>query len=120
MIEPMVNDVGEFYWLIEDVCRVLEISDVKVAVAALEPDEWAGTIGNSDSNAKMPAIVGEEGLYTLLLIGKAPIAREFRRWVTHDLLFRVLIGEPSLDNLDWTIKERLLTSGFLPNWDMYY
>lgn len=113
MIEPIINDVGEFFWPIEDVCRLLEISDVDQAIAELEPYE-----GCADPNAKGSGVVVEEGLFSLLLKGKAPIAKEFRRWVTRDLLFRVLVGEPSLHNVEWTVKEKLLTSGFLPDREM--
>ena len=114
MIEPIINDVGEFFWPIEDVCRLLEISDVDQAIAELEPYEKAEMVGNPESNAKVPAVVAEEGLFSLLLKGNAPIAKEFRRWVTRDLLLRVLLDEEPLHKSDRPIKEKLLTSGFLP------
>ena len=81
------------------------------SIAELEPYEKAEMMGDPDSNAKVPAVVAEEGLFSLLLKGNAPIAKEFRRWVTRDLLLRVLLDEEPLHRSDRPIKEKLLTSG---------
>jgi hypothetical protein len=120
MIEPIMGCYGEdFYWPIKDVCRLLEFEDVDQAIAELESDEKDEIMDGPDPNAKRIVFVNMDGMFSLLLKGKAPIAKEFRRWVTRELLYEVLLGKGLLHNVNWTVKEKLITSGFLPDWDMY-
>jgi len=116
MIEPVkCGCCEELYWPAEYICMLLEISDVDQAIAELDSDEMTKLIGKSDSNQIEITVVNLRGLFHLLLQGQAPIAKDFRRWVTHDLLLEVLLGEGLLHNLDWSIKEKLSSVGFLPD-----
>ena len=119
MIEPIITELGEFFWYIKDVCRVLEIDEVDQAINELDPEVWAAMTDAPGQDVKGSAVVNDDGLFALLLRGQAPIAKEFRRWVTRDLLFRVLVGEEPLHDSDRAIKEKLLTSGLLPDYDRF-
>lgn len=78
---------GEPWFVAADVCRVLELEQVTNAMRKLDDDEKALisikgiSRGNDATN-----IVNEPGLYTLIIRSNKPQAREFRRWVTHDVL----------------------------------
>jgi prophage antirepressor-like protein len=79
----MVMRDGEPWWVARDVCEALEIQNVTQAMGRLDDDERAmfniGPQGETN-------IVNEPGLYGLVLGSRKPEAREFKRWVTHDVL----------------------------------
>lgn len=87
---------GQPWFIASDVCRVLEIGNPRDAVSALEDDEKdvadAGTlrsnVGNSDIRTpnRGMSIVSESGLYALIFKSRKPAAKEFRKWVTGEVL----------------------------------
>ncbi|MBB2158984.1 phage antirepressor KilAC domain-containing protein [Gluconacetobacter sacchari] len=83
-----VTDIhGEAWWLLTDVCRVLEISNTGNASARLDGDQKS-TIRIADSgnlNADR-VIVNESGLYSLVFASRKPAAQRFRKWVASDVL----------------------------------
>ena len=120
LIEPLkCSCCDELYWPAEYICMLLDISDVDQTIAELDSDEMTKLGHRSDSDIIEITVVNLRGLFRLLLKGQAPIAKDFRRWVTHDLLHEILLGEGLSNNIDWTIEEELKRSGFLPNWDMF-
>lgn len=74
---------GEPWFVAADVCRALEVSNPTVAAGRLDDDERAkfnlGRQGNT-------TIVNEPGLYTLVLGSRKPEAKQFKRWITHEVL----------------------------------
>jgi anti-repressor protein len=75
---------GEEIWFVaKDVCEVLEIRNVTQAVNRLDEDERSmfniGRQGNTN-------IINEAGLYMLILGSKKKEAKQFKRWVTHEVL----------------------------------
>lgn len=74
---------GEPWFVAADVCAVLDIGNPSAAAARLDDDEVTliSTEGGRPANA-----VSEPGLYALILGSRKPNAREFKRWVTHDVL----------------------------------
>lgn len=74
---------GEPWFVAADVCRVLEIKNPAQAVERLDDDERSMQNIGRQGDAY---IVNEPGLYTLIIRSNKPQAREFRRWVTHDVL----------------------------------
>lgn len=74
---------GEPWFVAADVCRVLEIKNPTQALERLDDDERAmQNIGRQGETN----VINEPGLYTLIIRSNKPQAREFRRWVTHDVL----------------------------------
>ena len=71
------------WWVLADVCRVLELSNPRIVKDRLDADErrkfdlprqgetWA---------------VNEPGLYSVILRSDKPQAKAFKRWVTHEVL----------------------------------
>lgn len=51
-----------------------------------EEDKDAVPIRDSIGRGQKSAIINESGLYSLILSSKLPSAKEFKRWVTHDVI----------------------------------
>ncbi len=77
---------GEPWWVASDVCKILEHSDVSMAVRRLDEDE-KGTNSVCTLGGKQSVLcINEPGLYTLILTSRKPEAKAFKRWVTHEVL----------------------------------
>jgi prophage antirepressor-like protein len=85
-VRTIIKD-GEPWFVAKDVCDVLNLGNVGQAISRLDDDE-KNTIILNDGTPGNPnmAIVNEAGLYSLILSGRKPEAREFKRWVTHEVL----------------------------------
>jgi prophage antirepressor-like protein len=75
---------GEIWWVLKDVCDVLEISNPTVVAERLDDDEvtkfdLGGLSGISN-------IISESGLYSVILRSDKPKAKPFRKWVTSEVL----------------------------------
>lgn len=78
---------GEPWFVAADVCRALEVKNARDAVARLDDDE-KNTVVLTDGNRGNPnvTVVSEPGLYALVLSSRKPEAKEFKRWITHDVI----------------------------------
>jgi prophage antirepressor-like protein len=79
-----------FWWLAEDVCRILDLDNISRAVSRLDEDE-KDRITNGYFNAGRRGnpyllVVNEAGLYRLVLASRKPAAKIFKRWLLHDVL----------------------------------
>lgn len=79
---------GEPWFVAKDVCDTLGLTNSRKTVAALDPDE-RNTVTLSDGirrgNPKL-TIISEPGLYRLIARSDKLMAKEFLRWVTHEVL----------------------------------
>lgn len=79
----LTDENGGPWFVAKDVCDILGHSNVSMALDRLDDDERAkfnlGRQGETN-------IVNEAGLYALVLGSRKPEAREFKRWVTHEVL----------------------------------
>ena len=85
----VVDEKGEPWFVAVDVCRALEIQNTTQAVARLDDDERAiFNIGRSDIHGGGGEMnfVNEPGLYNLILSSRKPEAKNFKRWVTHEVI----------------------------------
>lgn len=88
-IRTMTCESGEPWFMGKDVASALGYKDNKRAVQlhVEEEDKTTGTICPPGSNYKTQAVfINESGLYSLILSSKLPRAREFKRWVTNEVL----------------------------------
>ncbi len=78
---------SEPWWVLADVCRVLEIENSRNVAARLDEDE-KNTVHLADGIRGNPNVtaVSESGLYKVILRSDKPEAKEFTRWVTHEVL----------------------------------
>ncbi|MEG0250236.1 MAG: phage antirepressor [Peptostreptococcus sp.] len=74
---------GAPWFVATDICKSLELSNATVAVNGLDEDERSkfnlGRQGESN-------IVNEYGLYNLILSSRKKSAKEFKRWITHEVI----------------------------------
>ena len=78
---------GEPWFVLSDVCKVLELSTPARVAERLEKDEVSQThtIDRMGREQKTTTI-NESGLYTVILRSDKPQAKPFRKWVTSEVL----------------------------------
>lgn len=84
-VRTIVKD-GEPWWVLKDVCQVLNLSDTNKTAERLDPDELTRTKLVSGGQMREMYIVNESGLYKVILRSDKPEAKKFTRWVTHEVL----------------------------------
>lgn len=77
---------GEPWFVLSDVCKVLEISNSRNISSRLEQDEKGVTLVDTLGGAQQMTIINESGLYTVILRSDKPQAKPFRKWVTSEVL----------------------------------
>ena len=112
-------DSEEQYWPIDDICEILELSDVDQALAELEPDQITICPIETDTEspeAKETKFIDHSGVLTLMMQSQASIAKKFRRWISRDVLVEVLSPFGAMHEIDMSIKEELISKWLLPWW----
>lgn len=86
-LRALTDENGEPWFIAKDVCDVLGLENSRKATAELDSDE-KNTVTISDGIAGNPnkTIISEPGLYCLVMKSRKPEAKEFKRWVTHEVL----------------------------------
>ena len=79
-----INQDGEPWFVAADVCRVLEHTNVTVALDRLDDDEKAKF--NLGLRGGDTGCVNEPGLYSLVLGSRKLEAKAFKRWITHEVI----------------------------------
>jgi prophage antirepressor-like protein len=78
---------GNPWWVAADVCGALGIADTRKSVSYLDEDErTTSPVTDSLGREQQTYIVNEPGLYSLILRSRKPQAKDFKRWVTHEVL----------------------------------
>lgn len=77
---------GEPWFVAADVCAVLELNNVTMAVASLDEDEKGFSNVETPGGEQRVVIVNEPGLYSLILRSRKPEAKAFKRWLTHEVI----------------------------------
>lgn len=76
---------NEPWFVAGDICRALGLSNPTMTVQRLDGDERAkfnlGVHDNDGTNC-----VNEYGLYNLILASRKKAAKDFKRWITHEVL----------------------------------
>lgn len=86
-VRTMRDDQDGVWFVAKDVCNVLDLGNVGKAINPLDEDEKSSiTISDGTPGNPNKAIISEAGFYKLVLRSRKPVAREFQRWVTHDVL----------------------------------
>lgn len=81
-----VEKNGELWWVLRDVCDILEIVKASDVAARLDTDEkGVGQISTPGGKQEM-WLVNEPGLYKVIFRSDKPQAKDFSRWVTHEVL----------------------------------
>lgn len=74
---------NETWFVAKDVCEVLDIANVTQALNRLDDDERSMfNIGRQGETN----VVNEPGLYSLISGSRKPEAKQFRRWINHEVI----------------------------------
>ena len=77
---------NEPYFVGKDVADIIGYSNPQKAIRD-HVDEEDKTLNESFTvNGTMAVLINESGLYSLILSSKLPTAKEFKRWITHEVI----------------------------------
>ena len=86
-LRTLTDEAGEPWFVAKDVCDILG-TDTRDLHKILESDEITNvdSIHIAQNGGKAPLIISEPGFYRLVMKSRKPEAKEFQRWVTHEVL----------------------------------
>ena len=74
---------GEPWFVANDICYALDLTNTTMAMSRLDDDERTKFNLGRQGEAN---VVNEFGLYNLVLASRKPEAKQFKRWITHDVI----------------------------------
>lgn len=78
-----IQENGKLWFVASDACKALELSNPTMVMSRLDEDERSkfnlGRQGETN-------VVNEYGLYNLVLASRKPEAKQFKRWITHEVI----------------------------------
>lgn len=90
---PLFGEVRTFMidetpWFVAvDVCNALDIGNSRQAVSRLDEDERNTVIINDGTSGNpIKTIINESGLYALMLTSRKAEAKQFKRWIIHEVI----------------------------------
>lgn len=86
-LRTLTDEASEPWFVAKDACDILGI-DTNHLREALDDDEITNLRNSEVWNqpGRAPLIISEPGLYKLIMRSRKPEAKEFQRWVTHEVL----------------------------------
>ena len=102
---------GEPWFVAKDVCDCLSIGNYRDAVSRLDDDERGSVEVDTLGGKQGMTAVNEYGLYNLVLSSRKPEAKEFKRWITHEVI--PAIRKHGAYMTEDTIKKALTSPDFL-------
>ena len=102
---------GAPWFVAADVCRALDIANSRDAVKRLDDDERGVVSTDTLGGVQEMTVVNESGLYSLVLGSRKPEAKQFKRWITHDVIPTIRKTGGYVNNDD------LFVNTYLPNAD---
>ncbi|MCC3775177.1 BRO family protein [Streptomyces sp. UNOB3_S3] len=80
---------GDPWFVAADVARVLAVKNIRQVVSYLDEDEVrrVPVTTNDGSGRRLETnVINEPGLYSMILRSRKPEAKQFKRWITHEVL----------------------------------
>jgi len=84
-VRTVMNN-GEPWFVASDVCEILDHSNSRAAIDSLDDDEKGVTIAYTLGGNQQVNIINEPGLYRLIFTSRKDEAKEFKRWIFHEVL----------------------------------
>lgn len=107
-----VEKNGEPWWVLADVCKVLELSSPHKIADRLDEDERNQIpVIDSLGRKQNTYVINESGLYNVILRSDKPQAKPFRKWVTSEVL--PTIRKHGAYMTEQTIEKALFNPDFL-------
>lgn len=107
-----IND--EIWFVASEICKLLDIQNVTQAVSSLDDDEKLPYVLHRSGQNRNVILISESGLYALVFKSNKPSAKQFRKWVTKEVI-------PSIRKTGSFGINRIETPNFIirfnDNWD---
>lgn len=86
-IRTFTKDDGSIWFVGVDVCKILDLESTSTVYSRLDEDEKGLTsVIDSLGRLQNTTIINKFGLYNLILTSRKPEAKQFKRWITHEVL----------------------------------
>lgn len=86
-LRVLTDENGEPWFVAKDVCDALNYTNASKAISDhVDPEDKLNNESLSSLGQRGGWLINESGLYSLVLSSKLPTAKEFKRWITHDVL----------------------------------
>lgn len=86
-LRALTNMAGEPWFVLKDCMSILDLGNPTETVKMFDDDEFSTTeVIDSIGRRQQTYIISEPGLYRLVMKSRKPEAKEFQRWVTHEVL----------------------------------
>lgn len=86
-LRALTNKAGEPWFVLKDCMSILDLGNPTETVKMFDDDEFSTTeVIDSIGRRQQAYIISEPGLYRLVMRSRKPEAKEFQRWVTHEVL----------------------------------
>lgn len=117
-VRTLTDENGEPWFVAKDVCDVLNYTNASKAISDhVDAEDKLNNESLSSLGQRGGWLINESGLYSLVLSSKLPTAKEFKRWITHEVLptirkHGIYATENTIDQIlaDPEFGIRLLTS----------
>ena len=108
---------GEFFFIGKEVAEKLGYSNTRDALVRHIAEEDKGVVKHDTLGARQSfTIINESGLYSLILSSKLPQAKDFKRWVTTEVLPSIRKNGGYIKNQENMSNEEILANAvFLAN-----
>lgn len=86
-LRVLADEAGDPWFVAKDVCDVLNYTNASKAISDhVDPEDKLNNESLSSLGQRGGWLVNESGLYSLVLSSKLPTAKEFKRWITREVL----------------------------------
>lgn len=82
----VIEQGGQPWFVATDIAATLGYASAKDCIRGLDNDEKGRQILPTPGGNQELSVISEAGLYSVILKSRVPSAREFKRWVTHEVL----------------------------------
>lgn len=104
-----VEKNGELWFVLKDICIVLEMNNSRMVANRLDDDEKGVSQIDTLGGKQKVAIINESGLYSVILRSDKPQAKPFRKWVTSEVLPSIRkTGSYAIKQEQANLKEQML------------
>lgn len=86
-LRTLTDEVGDPWFVLKDCMNILDLGNPTETVKMFDDDEFSTTeVIDSIGRRQQTYIISEPGLYRLIMRSRKSEAREFQRWITHEVL----------------------------------
>lgn len=86
-LRTLTDEEGEPWFVLKDCMSILDLGNPTETVKMFDEDEFStAEVIDSIGRRQQAYIISEPGLYRLVMRSRKPEAKEFQRWVTHEVL----------------------------------